>query len=66
LVLDEQDDYRDQTKHPAIARLGRFGTQLPGATDSDLSLDAAAAQLHCVQADQERSPSHGAVVRIAP
>jgi hypothetical protein len=24
LVLDEQDDYRDQTKHPTIARLGRF------------------------------------------
>jgi hypothetical protein len=28
LVLDEQDDYRDQTKHLTIARLGRFSTQL--------------------------------------
>jgi hypothetical protein len=25
---NEQDDYRDQTKHPTIARLGRFSSQL--------------------------------------
>ena len=49
---DEQDDYRDQTKHPAIARLGRFSTQLPSAPDGDSSRDAAVAQLHCLQADQ--------------
>jgi hypothetical protein len=29
-MLGRQDDYRDQTKHSAIARLGRFSTQLPG------------------------------------
>jgi hypothetical protein len=29
---DEQDDYPDQTKHPTIARLGRFSGQLPSAT----------------------------------
>jgi hypothetical protein len=26
---NEQDDYRDQTKHPTMARLGRFGRYLP-------------------------------------
>jgi len=49
---DEQDDYRDQTKHPAIARLGRFSTPLPSAPDGDSTEDAAAAQQHRVQADQ--------------
>ena len=48
---NEQDDYRDRTKHPAIARLGRFSSQLPSATDGDLSPGAATAQLHHVQAD---------------
>jgi hypothetical protein len=48
---DEQDDYRDQTKHPAIARLGRSAHRYlvhPG----DSTEDAAAAQQHRVQADQ--------------
>ena len=31
-MLDEQEDYRDQAKHPAIACLGRFSAQLPNAT----------------------------------
>ena len=46
LVLDEQNDYRDQTKHPAIACLDRFSAQVPRAADGDLSQDAAPAQLH--------------------
>src|SRR5215217_4303640 len=44
---NEQDDYRDRTKHSTIARLGRFRTQLPSATDGDLTPDAAAAQRMC-------------------
>jgi hypothetical protein len=44
ISLDEQDDYRDQSKHPTIARLGRSGTHLPGATEAGLGPHAVAAQ----------------------
>jgi len=54
-MLDEQDDYRDQTKHPAIARLGRFSAHLPSAPDGDLTPDVATAQLR-VQIDQLEVP----------
>ena len=54
-MLDEQDDYRDQTKHPAIARLGRFSAYLPSAPDGDLTPDVATAQLR-VQIDQLEVP----------
>jgi hypothetical protein len=66
LVLDERDDYRDQTKHPAMARLGRFSTPLPSARGSDLTLDAAATQLRRVQADQLEEFPPGVVKPLLP
>src|SRR5215208_6102311 len=63
---DEQHDYRDQTKHPATARLGRFSTPLPSAPDGDSTEDAAAAQQHRVQADQLEEFPPGVVKPLRP
>jgi hypothetical protein len=38
-----EDEDRDQTKHPAIAGVGRCSAQLPRATDREVNADAATA-----------------------
>jgi hypothetical protein len=63
ISLDEQDEYRDQTKHPTIARLGRFSTQLPGGTDAGLGPQPSRPKLHHASADQPEDAAEVEMLR---